>query len=134
MRVYYRFSRPRILAIFRSSFEFYSKFAADFGFLYDLRTRVLNNFHFGLRSLIFAFGFWTRISVLMTYAKTIFMITYLVSFETWDISFLFNINRYHTMIRNKCFYYYFFNRDLYRGCFWQIHGGNFVYVKICRCT
>ena len=44
----------------------------------------------------------------MTYDKTIFMITYLVSLETSEMSCLFNINRYPKMItRNQCFYYYF---------------------------
>ena len=32
----------------------------------------------------------------MTCGKTIFMITYLVSLEMREISYLFNINKYHT--------------------------------------
>ena len=35
------------------------------------------------------------LSVLMTYGKTIYMITYLVSLETREISYLFNANKYH---------------------------------------
>ena len=35
------------------------------------------------------------LSVLMTYGKIIYMITYLVSLETREISHLFNTNKYH---------------------------------------
>ena len=35
------------------------------------------------------------------------MITYSVSSETREKRCLFNVDRYHKMTRNKCFYYYF---------------------------
>ena len=34
-------------------------------------------------------------SVLMTYDKTIYMTTYLVSFKTREITYLFSISKYH---------------------------------------
>ena len=53
----YRFFGRRILARFYSNFECEDKFAAEFGFLYDHRNRILSNFHYGFWFLVFRFWF-----------------------------------------------------------------------------